>query len=103
LIVALTQRRTIAPTQARQLSPSKGAEAQQDFETLSDSDALQKALGRFQQCRAPRVDALAKLSTGAGVLLRRPGLLRDSLVVGASWFPSGIAARVDALVTEGAG
>ncbi len=102
MIVALTQRRTIAPTQARQLSPSNVAEAQQDFE-LSDSDALQKALGRFQQCRAPRVDALAKLSGSAGVLLRRPGLLRDSLVVGASWFPSGIAARVDALVTEGAG
>jgi hypothetical protein len=88
--------------QARQLSPSKAAEAQQEFQ-LSDSDALQRALGRFQQCRAPRVDALATLSGRHGALLRMPSLLRDSMVVSASWVPSTIAARVDALVTEGTG
>ena len=88
--------------QARQLSPSKAAEAQREFE-LSDSDALQRALGRFQQCRAPRVDALAKLSGRHGALLRTPSLLRDSIVVFGSWVPSKIAARVDALVTEGTG
>jgi 2-polyprenyl-6-methoxyphenol hydroxylase-like FAD-dependent oxidoreductase len=74
---------------ARQLSEIRTADHLEcgPDRRLSDGDALQKALGSFQQRRIPRVNTLMELSKSVGGLVRMPAALRDPLVRSASWFP----------------